>query len=74
MTVLASPKRKQTSRLRRRVERPAPDAPREAEAGRRRELGPQADQALYTCGCGFVFNAAVSTSVGCPHCGDTQAW
>ncbi len=42
--------------------------------GRRRELGPVQDQALYTCECGFVFKAAVSTSVGCPHCGGTQAW
>jgi hypothetical protein len=42
--------------------------------GRRRELGSPQDQALYTCGCGFVFEAPVSTSVGCPLCGDTQAW
>ena len=48
------------------AKRPAP--------GRRRELGPVQDQALYTCECGFVFKAAVSTSVGCPHCGGTQAW
>jgi hypothetical protein len=74
MTVLASPKRMHSPRLHRRVERPVPAAPRKVEAGRRRELGPQADQALYTCGCGFVFHAVVSTSVGCPHCGDTQAW
>ncbi len=42
--------------------------------GRRRELGPVQDQALYNCECGFVFKAPVSTSVGCPHCGGTQAW
>jgi hypothetical protein len=35
--------------------------------------GPQ-DHALYSCGCGYVFDASVSTSVHCPHCGDTQAW
>jgi hypothetical protein len=29
---------------------------------------------MYSCSCGFVFEALVSTSVGCPHCGDTQAW
>jgi hypothetical protein len=29
---------------------------------------------MYTCHCGFVFEAPVSTSVGCPHCGGTQAW
>ena len=39
----------------------------------RRAGGPQ-DRALYTCGCGFAFTAAVSTSVGCPHCGAGQAW
>ena len=32
------------------------------------------DQAMYSCGCGFIFQAAVSTSVGCPHCGGSQAW
>jgi hypothetical protein len=32
------------------------------------------DAALYACGCGYVFKAAVTTSVGCPHCGTDQAW
>jgi hypothetical protein len=32
------------------------------------------DAALYSCGCGYVFTALVSTSVGCPHCGADQAW
>jgi hypothetical protein len=41
---------------------------------RRREAGPPPDLALYSCRCGFVFEASVSTSVGCPHCGNTQAW
>jgi hypothetical protein len=40
----------------------------------RREGGHSQDRALYTCGCGFAFDALVSTSVGCPHCGSTQAW
>jgi hypothetical protein len=40
---------------------------------RRREPAPQ-DHALYSCECGFVFEADVSTSVGCPHCGGAQAW
>lgn len=58
---------------------PGSTAPAQAPAakhphGRRRELGSPQDQALYTCGCGFVFEAPVSTSVGCPLCGDTQAW
>jgi hypothetical protein len=39
----------------------------------RRAGGPQ-DRALYTCACGYAFTAAVSTSVGCPHCGTSQAW
>ena len=32
------------------------------------------DAATYWCGCGYVFLAPVSTSVGCPHCGAAQAW
>jgi rubrerythrin len=32
------------------------------------------DAALYTCSCGYIFKAAVTTSVGCPHCGNDQAW
>jgi hypothetical protein len=32
------------------------------------------DAALYSCGCGYVFTAPVTTSVGCPHCGSAQAW
>jgi hypothetical protein len=32
------------------------------------------DRALYKCQCGFVFEAPVCTSVGCPHCSTTQAW
>jgi hypothetical protein len=44
------------------------------EARRQRQGGATQDQALYTCQCGFVFSAVVSTSVGCPHCGGTQAW
>jgi hypothetical protein len=43
-------------------------------AKRDRRVGGPQDRALYTCGCGFAFTAAVSTSVGCPHCGTQQAW
>jgi hypothetical protein len=32
------------------------------------------DAALYSCSCGYVFKAEVTTSVGCPHCGCAQAW
>lgn len=42
--------------------------------GRRREAGSCEDNAIYSCECGFVFQAAVSTSVDCPHCGSSQAW
>jgi rubrerythrin len=44
------------------------------QPARKRHGGPSEDRALYTCQCGFVFKADVSTSVGCPHCGSTQAW
>jgi hypothetical protein len=40
----------------------------------RRHGGPSQDEALYACGCGYVFAALVSTSVECPGCGSTQAW
>ncbi len=39
----------------------------------KRSGGPE-DRALYECGCGHMFKAEVSTSVGCPHCGTCQAW
>jgi predicted Zn-ribbon and HTH transcriptional regulator len=39
----------------------------------KRSGGPE-DHALYRCQCGYVFRAEVSTSVGCPHCGTSQAW
>jgi hypothetical protein len=41
---------------------------------RHRLHGPVEDNALYSCHCGYVFEALVSTSVGCPHCGTGQAW
>lgn len=46
----------------------------EVPANRARSGGPLQDEALYSCQCGFVFQAPVSTSVGCPHCGGAQAW
>jgi hypothetical protein len=39
-----------------------------------REAGGPVDQASYTCDCGYLFRATVSTSVTCPHCGSGQAW
>ncbi len=49
-------------------------APRRAPTGSRREAAPPHDHATYACECGLVFEASVSTSVGCPHCGTAQAW
>lgn len=48
--------------------------PQPAEQARERAAGGPQDLAAYCCSCGYVFEAAVSTTVGCPHCGDTQAW
>ena len=44
-----------------------------AREAAKRAGGPE-DRALYSCVCGFAFKAAVTTSVGCPHCGTEQAW
>lgn len=41
---------------------------------RMREAGGPDDRAHYRCVCGYAFDAAVSTSVTCPHCGTGQAW
>jgi predicted Zn-ribbon and HTH transcriptional regulator len=43
-------------------------------AQRVRDAGGPIDEASYTCSCGFVFRAPVSTTVACPHCRATQAW
>jgi hypothetical protein len=45
----------------------------QARTRAKRSGGPE-DHALYSCVCGFAFKAEVSTSVGCPHCGTSQAW
>jgi rubrerythrin len=45
-----------------------------ADERRLRESGGPTDRAMYTCTCGYVFHADVSTSVACPHCGASQAW
>jgi hypothetical protein len=65
------------ARRRHRARRPAPvealpgpgtPEPRERVAGR------PLDEALYTCGCGAPFPAAVTASVACPACGGAQSW
>jgi hypothetical protein len=43
-------------------------------AQRVREAGGPTDLASYSCACGYLFAAAVTTTVACPHCGTTQAW
>jgi hypothetical protein len=88
MTVLAKSKTGAARLRRHREERPGRAAGRGEEAPkapepittqspsqrRRREAGAPTDAAMYTCACGFVFKALVSTSVDCPHCGGAQAW
>jgi len=61
------------SRARNTAER-APSSTRTPVARSHRLGGPTEDRALYSCSCGYVFDALVSTSVGCPHCGRQQAW
>jgi hypothetical protein len=74
---------RQTSAVRRlrherRVHVVAPPAPRPAPmhpAERRmRDAGGPDDRACYSCGCGYLFTAPVSTTVRCPHCDMVQAW
>jgi hypothetical protein len=51
--------------------------PRQGVTGaqaRARRGGASQDRALYRCECGYAFEAEVTTSVGCPHCGTHQAW
>jgi hypothetical protein len=52
---------------------PAP-VERDLAADRVRQAGGPVDRASYTCRCGYVFLAPVSTTVACPHCRATQAW
>ena len=51
--------------------RPEPMHPAER---RMRDAGGPDDRATYSCGCGYLFEAAVSASVHCPHCTTVQAW
>ncbi len=56
---------------------PAPQPPPEPmhPAERRiRDAGGPDDRGCYSCGCGLVFVAPVSTSVRCPRCDAAQAW
>jgi len=51
-----------------------PTPPELTAEQRVRESGGPEDRAFYTCSCGYAFDAAVTTSVTCPHCGAGQAW
>jgi rubrerythrin len=51
-----------------------PATGQDATVARVRLAGGPIDNASYTCSCGFVFAASVSTTVRCPHCGASQAW
>lgn len=77
MTVKQATKPRRTSTGRRlyvvppAAPRPEPMHPAER---RMRDAGGPDDRATYSCGCGFLFESAVSTSVQCPHCQTVQAW
>ena len=62
--------------LRRRSRRGAVGRAKPLSPGRERNkrANVSEDAALYNCECGYIFKAAVTTSVGCPHCGSAQAW
>ncbi|HEV2786398.1 MAG TPA: hypothetical protein VGV67_08430 [Solirubrobacteraceae bacterium] len=51
-----------------------PPLPMHPGERRMRDAGGPDDRACYSCACGFVFVAPVSTSVQCPHCDGEQAW
>jgi hypothetical protein len=55
---------------------PTPEAADDEHVAERRHraaVNPE-DTALYRCLCGYVFEADVTTTVACPHCGAGQAW
>ncbi len=47
---------------------------RDIAVERVRSAGGPLDEASYTCQCGYLFAAPVTTTVACPHCGTDQAW
>jgi hypothetical protein len=53
---------------------PPPPAATNLARERNQRANVSEDTATYSCGCGYVFTAPVSTTVGCPHCGADQAW
>jgi hypothetical protein len=53
---------------------PAPTPSIDPAVERVRRAGGPIDNACYSCSCGLVFAAAVSTTVSCPRCGADQGW
>jgi len=51
-----------------------PLGPSDLAVQRVRDAGGPVDKASYSCECGCVFVAAVSTTVKCPHCEAGQTW
>jgi hypothetical protein len=69
------PRRAPTGRRLHIVPPPAPrPEPMHPAERRMRDAGGPDDRATYSCGCGFLFESTVSTSVQCPHCQTVQAW
>ncbi len=53
---------------------PAVLRPTDPAVLRVRRAGGPIDEASYSCQCGCVFLAPVSTTVACPHCEAQQPW
>jgi hypothetical protein len=47
---------------------------RDIDVERVRASGGPLDRASYSCQCGYLFAAPVTTTVSCPHCSAEQAW
>ena len=71
---LTRPLNRQSRRPRRGGKRRAQPAAVSPARERYQRANVNEDAALYSCHCGYVFKAAVTTSVSCPHCGTDQAW
>ncbi len=57
------------------TQQPSPAAQQPDLAAQKvREAGGPLDRASYSCQCGYLFAATVTTTVECPHCGASQAW
>jgi hypothetical protein len=68
------PKRQEVIAYRQTPESAPADERRDIAVERARAAGGPLDEASYSCQCGYLFAAPVSTTVACPHCGAGQAW